>query len=147
MAAKDGSARSRDGARSGVAAGDGGDDEVRRRALAQLLHQETLRGARVPWKERRKVRGVAGVEDDDGGENRAECPDQGARNAGTPHGGSSGPTVSVELSPSLWWISTVPIRSRSPAMRTRCTLRLSVASAGMSSRDQRSRLPEKCTVK
>ena len=89
------------GARLGIGTRDRGDDEMRRRALAQLLDEQALRGARASRQERREIRGVAGADGDDGGNERGECPDQRACHAGTRHGTTAAPMVRVEVSPSL----------------------------------------------
>ncbi len=134
------------GARLGVRAGDRRDDEVCGRALLQLLDEQLLHRRRPARQERREVRAVARMDYDAGGNGRTQYPHGGGQ-CSPAHGARAAPMVSVELSPSVWWMSTLRMRSCAPAIAIRWILRRSAGSVGVSSSVHCSRLPENCTVK
>ena len=108
------------------------DDEVRRRALAQLLDEEALLRAGGARQKRREVCDVGRARNDHHSDEHQQHPDQGGGTGRAPHGGISGPMVRTERSPSFCRISTVRIASRAPSMRMSFTARARVESAGVS---------------
>src|ERR1700736_2813611 len=141
-------ARHRDGhaCSSGVVAAlDRDQYQARGWAIAQLVHQQLLRGGGTCGQKRRQVRDVVGARHDDGRQCEATEPERRYARAPPVHDAAGARRVISERSPSAWRISIFSSWSRDPSICTRATLFANWGSRGTRTRFQRSTLPENST--